>query len=266
MPANFESLQGRVALVTGAGSGIGQAAALRLAAAGVKVAALDHTRKEVAGTCDLIVRGGGEVLPLAADVARTAPMIRAFERIRCTWRRLDIVFANAGINGVWAGLDKLRPEEWDRTIAVNLRGTFLTVKFALPLMRRRGGAIILTSSVQGTRVFSNSGASAYATSKAGQVAFGRMCALELAKHHIRVNTICPGAIRTHIGARTLVRDSAQQLHLPVKFPRGTIPLTTGQPGSADQIADLVLFLASDAASHVTGTEVFIDGAESLLLG
>jgi NAD(P)-dependent dehydrogenase (short-subunit alcohol dehydrogenase family) len=193
-------------------------------------------------------------------------MARAFDRIRRTWRRLDIVFANAGINGVWAGLEKLRPEEWDRTIAVNLRGTFLTVKFALPLMRRHGGAIILTSSVQGTREFSNSGASAYATSKAGQVAFGRMCALELAAHHIRVNTICPGAIRTHIGKRTTVRDSAQQLHLPVKFPRGTVPLTTGEPGSTDQIADLVLFLASTSASHITGTEVFIDGAESLLLG
>jgi NAD(P)-dependent dehydrogenase (short-subunit alcohol dehydrogenase family) len=266
MPPDFASLQGRVALVTGAGSGIGQATALRLAAAGVKVAALDRTRRDLQETCGLITKAGGEVLPLAADVARTAPMRRALDRVRHNWGRLHIVFANAGINGVWAGLDKLRPAEWDRTIAVNLRGTFLTVKFALPLMRRNGGAVILTSSVQGTRMFSNSGASAYATSKAGQVAFGRMCALELAAHHIRVNTICPGAIRTHIGAQTTVRDTAQQLHLPVKFPRGTIPLTTGRPGSADQIADLVLFLASDAASHVTGTEVFIDGAESLLLG
>ena len=266
MPTDSASLQGRVALVTGAGSGIGQAAALRFATAGVKVAALDRTRRELDVTCELITRDGGEVLPLTADVARTAPMLRAFDRIRRKWGRLDIVFANAGINGVWAGLDKLRPAEWDRTLAVNLRGTFLTVKFALPLMRRRGGAVILTSSVQGTRVFSNSGASAYATSKAGQVAFGRMCALELAAHHIRVNTICPGATQTHIGARTVVRDSAQKLHLPVKFPRGTVPLTPGRPGSADEIADLVLFLASDAASHVTGTEVFIDVAESLLLG
>ena len=193
-------------------------------------------------------------------------MLRAVARIKRAWGRLDIVFANAGINGVWAGLDKLRPEEWDKTIAVNLRGTFLTVKFALPLLKRRGGSVILTSSVQGTRMFSNSGASAYATSKAGQVAFGRMCALEFAAHHIRVNTICPGAIRTHIGDHTTVRDSAQQLHLPVKFPRGSIPLTTGHPGSAGQIAELVLFLASDNASHITGTEVFIDGGESLLLG
>lgn len=266
MSANLESLKGRVALVTGAGSGIGQAAAVRLAAAGVKVAALDQTRKEIQGTCDLITLAGGVVLPLVADVARTAAMTRAFARLKCTWGRLDIVFANAGINGVWAGLGKLRPEEWDRTMAVNLRGTFLTVKFALPLLRRRGGSVILTSSVQGTRVFSNSGASAYATSKAGQVAFGRMCALELAAHQIRVNTICPGAIRTHIGENTTVRDKPQQLHLPVTFPRGTVPLTPGRPGSSNQVADLVLFLASESASHITGTEVFIDGAESLLLG
>jgi NAD(P)-dependent dehydrogenase (short-subunit alcohol dehydrogenase family) len=266
MSDNLESLQGRVALVTGAGSGIGQAAAIRLAAAGVKVAALDQTRKEIKETCERITQAGGTVLPLVADVARTAAMTRAFARLKRTWGRLDIVFANAGINGVWASLAKLRPEEWDRTMAVNLRGTFLTVKLALPLLRRRGGSVILTSSVQGTRVFSNSGASAYATSKAGQVAFGRMCALELAAHHIRVNTICPGAIRTHIGENTTVRDTAQQLHLPVTFPRGTVPLTTGRPGSSHQIADLVLFLASESASHITGTEVFIDGAESLLLG
>ncbi len=255
-----------MALVTGAGSGMGQSTALRLAAAGVKVAALDQTRKQVQGTAELIRHGGGSVLPLAADVSSTASMTRAFERIRKKWRRLDIVFANAGINGVWARLDKLRPEEWDHTIAVNLRGTFLTVKFAVALMGRRGGSIVITSSVQGTRVFSNSGASAYATSKAGQLAFGRMCALELAKRRIRVNTVCPGAIRTNLGKRTWIRDKPQQLHLPVKYPRGTVPLTTGLPGSTDQVADLVLFLASDEASHITGTEVYIDGAESLLLG
>lgn len=266
MPDSSASFRGRVALVTGAGSGIGHAAARRLAAAGAKVAVLDLNRRDLQVTCDEITRAGGVALPLTADVSSVAGMTRAFARLKRTWGRLDIVFANAGINGVWAALEKLRPAEWDHTMAVNLRGTFLTVKFALPLMKHRGGSIILTSSVQGTRTFSNSGASAYATSKAGQVAFGRMCALEFAAHHVRVNTICPGAVRTHIGARTTVRDSAQQLHLPVKFPKGSIPLTTGQPGSADQIAELVYFLASDHASHITGTEVYIDGAESLLIG
>lgn len=266
MPDSPASFRGRVALVTGAGSGIGHAAALRLAAAGAKVAVLDLNRRDLQVTCNEITRAGGVALPLTADVSSVADVKRAFARLKRTWGWLDIVFANAGINGVWAALEKLRPAEWDRTIAVNLRGTFLTVKYALPLMKRRGGSIILTSSVQGTRIFSNSGASAYATSKAGQVAFGRMCALEFAAHHIRVNTICPGAIHTHIGARTTVRDSAQQLHLPAKFPKGTIPLTTGRPGSAEQIAELVYFLASDHASHITGTEVYIDGAESLLIG
>jgi NAD(P)-dependent dehydrogenase (short-subunit alcohol dehydrogenase family) len=227
---------------------------------------LDQERAHVQATSALITNGGGMALPLVADVSRTADVTRAFARLKRTWRHVDIVFANAGINGVWAGLEKLRPAEWDHTLAVNLRGAFLTVKYALPLMRRRGGSIILTSSVQGTRVFSNSGASAYASSKAALVAFGRMCALELAVHHIRVNTICPGAITTHLSAHTTVRQNARQLRLPVSFPSGTIPLTAGRPGAAGQVADLVLFLASESAAHITGTEVYIDGGESLLLG
>lgn len=114
-------------------------------------------------------------------------------------------------------------------------------------------------------MFSNTGASAYATSKAGQVAFGRMCALELAKHRIRVNTICPGAIETDIEDNT-ERRKTKRLRVSVKFPDGQIPLSHGKAGTAQQVAQLVAFLASDAASHITGTEVYIDGAQSLLQG
>lgn len=266
MESNFTGKEERVAIVTGAGSGIGQGTALQLAAAGVRVAVLDRTHAALKQTVHLIRRSGGDWLALAVDVSHAKSMERAFARVQRTWGRLDIVFANAGINGVWASLEKLAPEEWDRTMAVNLRGTFLTVKHGSALMKRHGGTIIITSSVQGNRTFSNSGASAYATSKAAQVAFGRMAALELAKDRIRVNTICPGAITTHIAARTTVRTRPNELRLPVKFPRGNIPLTRGRPGSPSQVGDLVLFLASDRASHITGTEIYIDGAESLLLG
>ena len=260
-----ESLAGKVALITGGSSGIGKAAALRLAEAGVKVAVVGRTPDEVQQACREIAATGGEVLPLIADVSRTAAMTRAYDRLKRTWGRLDIVFANAGINGVWTSLAKLKPEEWDETIAINLRGTFLTVKLALPLLQRRGGSIIITSSVNGTRMFSNTGASAYATSKAGQVAFARMCALEFATHRIRVNTICPGAIATHIEHNTEIRG-VTGLRLPVNFPKGKVPLTDGLPGSADQVAQLVMFLASAQADFITGTEIFIDGAESLLAG
>ena len=178
---------------------------------------------------------------------------------------MDIVFANAGINGVWASLEELEPEEWDKTININLTGTFLTVKYAVPYLKRQGGSVIITSSVNGTRIFSNTGATAYSCTKAAQVAFTKMVALELAQDRIRVNVICPGAIDTNIDENTERRD-LEEITEPVEFPEGKIPLTDGKPGTSQQVAQLVLFLASEASSHITGTEVWIDGGESLLKG
>ncbi|MDB6170271.1 MAG: 3-ketoacyl-ACP reductase [Verrucomicrobia bacterium] len=260
-----KNLRGKTALITGGGSGIGKASALELAARGARVALFDRRVADLRQAKREIVARKGICLTVAGDVASERAIARCMARIRREWGRLDIVFANAGINGVWTRLENLRTSEWDETIRINLRGTFLTVKGALPLLRQRGGSVIITSSVQGTRLFHNSGASPYATSKAAQLAFGRMIALELADHRIRVNTICPGAIRTNLGKNTEVRD-VENLHLPIIVPKGAVPLTGGAPGSPEQVARLVAFLASDEASHITGTEVFIDGGESLLLG
>ena len=176
-----------------------------------------------------------------------------------------IVFANAGINGVWAPLEDLTPEEWDQTLSINLKGTFLTVKYTVPYLKKQGGSIIVTSSVNGTRIFSNTGATAYSCSKGGQVIFSRMVALELAPHKVRINTICPGAIKTNIGENTEQRN-VEEVKIPVEFPEGEIPLTGDRPGTIEQVAELVLFLASDASSHISGAEIFIDGAQSLLQG
>ena len=192
-------------------------------------------------------------------------MERAIGEVQARWGRLDVVFANAGINGVWAPLEELAPEEWDRTININLRGTFLTVKYAIPLLKKQGGSVIITSSVNGTRIFSNTGATAYSCTKAAQVAFTQMAALELAKHRIRVNVVCPGAITTDIDDNTQHRNVEKEKE-PVDFPEGEIPLTRGKPGTSEQVAQLVLFLASDRSSHVTGTPIWIDGAQSLLMG
>jgi NAD(P)-dependent dehydrogenase (short-subunit alcohol dehydrogenase family) len=186
----------------------------------------------------------------------------AVEAVIQRWGRLDVVFANAGVNGVWAPLEELEPEEWSRTIAINLTGTFLTLKYTAPYLKKQGGSVIVNASINGTRVFSNTGATAYASSKAGQVAFTKMVALELAPYQVRVNVICPGAIETKIGENTEHRD-IDDLGVPVEFPKGWHPLR-GRPGTADQVAQVVLFLASDAASHVTGTELWIDGGESLI--
>ncbi|MDQ3803303.1 MAG: SDR family oxidoreductase [Acidobacteriota bacterium] len=258
-------LEGKVALVTGAGSGIGRAAALLLAREGARVAALDLAGGELERTAAQIKGGGGEALPLACDVSQPEQVRQAVGRAAAEWGRVDIVFANAGINGVWASLEELEPEEWDRTLGVNLKGTFLTVKYAVPYLKRRGGSVIVTSSVNGTRVFSNTGATAYSCSKAAQVAFAKMVALELARHRVRVNVICPGAIETQIERSTEERD-LEGVREPVEFPEGEIPLTDGEPGAADEVARLVLFLASDASRHISGTEVWIDGAQSLLRG
>lgn len=259
-------LAGRVALVTGAGSGIGKAAALRLAREGARIGALGHTADELAETVETIKAGGGEAMMLVADVAVPQQMEQAVATLVQAWQRLDIVFANAGINGVWAPLEKLAPEEWERTIRINLTGTFLTLHYAVPHLKSAGGgSVIITSSVNGTRIFSNTGATAYSCSKAGQVALAKMAALELAKNRIRVNVICPGAIATEIQDNTRQRD-LEAVREPAEYPAGKIPLTDGQPGTAEQVAELVLFLASDRSSHITGTPVWIDGAESLLKG
>jgi NAD(P)-dependent dehydrogenase (short-subunit alcohol dehydrogenase family) len=228
---NNRELTGKVALITGAGSGIGKASALLFARQGAKVAALGRTEDELAQTVREIEQLGGEGLVVLADVSEVDDMQRAIAEIAQTWGQLDIVFANAGINGVWAPLDELEPEEWDKTIQINLRGTFLTVKYAIPLLKKNGGSILITASVNGTRIFSNTGATAYSCTKATQVAFTKMAALELAKHRIRVNVICPGAIETEINDSTEKRD-IDSIKEPVEFPEGSIPLTDGQPGNS----------------------------------
>ncbi len=258
--------QSKVALITGAGSGIGKAAACLLAEGGYRIGALDMDEADVRRAVDEIARRRGEVIPLVADVSDPSQMRQSIDRLAGQFGRLDVVFANAGINGVWAPLDELEPGDWDKTLGVNLKGTFLTVKYALPHLKRAGGgSVIVTSSVNGTRIFSNTGATAYSCSKAGQVAFAKMVALEVAKHRIRVNVICPGAIRTNINESTEKRQIQREKE-PVVFPEGNIPLTDGAPGTADQVARLVRFLASDDSAHITGTEVWIDGGESLLMG
>jgi NAD(P)-dependent dehydrogenase (short-subunit alcohol dehydrogenase family) len=257
-------MQGRRALVTGAGSGIGRAAALRLARAGADVALLSRTREELEEVAAEITGMGRTALVLVADTSSEAQMRRAFEKLAKAFTRLDFVFANAGVNGVWAPLDELTYDEWNQTMSINLGGTFLTLHLAVPLMKAEGGSILITSSINGTRTFTSAGASAYSTTKAGQVALAQMAALELAQHRIRVNVICPGAIESEIDDNTKKRDT-HEAKVPAEYPKGTVPLTAGKPGTAEEVADLVLFFASDSSRHISGTPVWIDGAQSLLV-
>ena len=259
------TVRGKVAFVTGAGSGIGRAAAELLGREGAKVALVSRDQSELREVEAAIKRSGGEATSLVCDVSVPADVQAAIEATVARWGRLDLVFANAGINGTWAPIDKLSVEEWDQVMAINLRGTFLTVHHAVPHLRKQGGSIVITSSVNGTRMFSNVGASAYATTKAGQVALAKMLALELGQDKIRVNVICPGWITTNIEESTdkSKLDDSQKL---AEYPEGVVPLTQGEPGRAEQVAELVRFLFSDASSHISGTEIWIDGAQSLLQG
>ncbi len=258
------NLAGKVALITGAGSGIGKATAVLLARQGVRVAALSHTAEEVEQTAAESKQVGGEGLAVVADIAHEGEMQRAVQQVVERWGRLDIVFANAGINGAWAPIEELTLDEWLRTINTNLTGTFLAIKYAVPHLKKQGGSIVITSSVNGTRTFSNTGATAYSTTKAGQVAMAKMLAVELAQYGIRVNAICPGATRTEISENTQSRD-VERIKFPVEFPKGSIPLG-GKPAEAEDVAQLVAFLVSDAAGMITGTELWIDGASSLVQG
>ena len=138
-------LSGKIALITGGGSGIGKAAALALARAGAGIAVISRTPDEIERTAAEVEKLGAPALPLSADISDEAAMRGAFDTLQKRFGRLDIVVANAGINGVWAPIDDLKPQEWDRTMAVNLRGTYLTLHLAVPLLKRRGGAIVVVS-------------------------------------------------------------------------------------------------------------------------
>lgn len=251
------------ALVTGAGSGIGKGAALRLAKGGAFVGLLGRTEDELEETLAEIRASGGDGMVLVADVSQADQMAEAVGRLIDVRKGLQIVVANAGINGTWAPIDDLTPEEFDKTIAINLRGTYLTLHHTVPFLKKTGGSIIVMSSINGTRTFTTPGATAYSATKAAQLAMVQQLALELGRHGIRINAICPGAIETEIDDNTNVRKK-RQTEVPVEFPEGDIPLTGGESGTIDDIADVVAFLASDASRHVTGTPIWVDGGQSLL--
>lgn len=260
-----DTMNDRVAFITGGGSGIGAATAKLLAQRGAKVIISGRTKEELDAVVAEIKDEGGEALAVTADISEVDDVKNAYAQIIEKYGRLDIVFANAGVNGTWAPIDELEPDEFRKTVDINLNGTFFTIKYAVPHLREHGGSVVVTSSVNGTRNFVNSGATAYSSTKAAQVAMTKMLALELAKDRIRVNVICPGMIDTQIDENTS-RENLERASEPVEYPAGKIPLTDGEPGSSAQVAQLVAFLASDASSHITGTEVWIDGGQSLLQG
>jgi NAD(P)-dependent dehydrogenase (short-subunit alcohol dehydrogenase family) len=255
-------------VITGGSSGIGLASARKFLEEGAWVFLTGRDKakidKAVAGLSSDRCRG------FMVDVSNNEDMLVFFNKIRNEFHTIDVLFANAGVNGMWCPLEYLPVEEWDKTHAINTRGTFLTIKYAIPMMKANGGAIIINSSVNGTRIFSNKGASPYASSKSAQTTLGKMAALELAQHNIRVNIICPGPVNTNINDHTsnVHEDKIVTWH---EHPHGFIPLGPGKIedpktwGQPEQVAAAVLFLAGSKASFITGSELWVDGAQSLIM-
>jgi NAD(P)-dependent dehydrogenase (short-subunit alcohol dehydrogenase family) len=256
-------LKEKVAFITGGASGIGAGTARRFIEEGAQVAIADLQQEEGEKMQKELASVGGQVIFIQCDVTDPKSVERAIQQTVDRFGKLNVVYANAGINGVWAPIDELQPDEWDKTIDINLKGTFLTIHYAVPHLKRAGeGSIIVTSSVNGNRVFTSAGAHAYSTSKAGQVTLMKMVALELGRHNIRCNAVCPGYIPTHIQDRTEQRNT-EKIGLKIEMPQGNPALHEGQ-GEPFDVGNACVFLASDLGRHVSGIELYVDGASSLM--
>lgn len=244
-------LTDKTALITGASTGIGLATAERFIAEGARVY-LTGRRKEVldAATQKL----GDHAIAIQNDVSDLDDLDRLFERIAADGSRLDIVFANAGGGEANQPLDSLSPEAFDHTFGINLRGTVFTIQKALPLLND-GGSIVLTGSSSAHR--GTAGFGVYSATKAAIRQFGRVWAAELAPRGLRVNTIAPGPTDTP-GLRGLAENPEQARALLDGMASST-PLRRAADPS--EIANAVLFLASDQSSFITGSELFVDGGE-----
>ena len=242
------SLAGKTALVTGASRGIGRAIALALAEQGANVALNYRASAQAAEeACRAVTELGVEAIAVEADVAQAVEVERLVKSALDRFERIDILVNNAGIvrDGL---LLRMSEDDWDAVLATNLRGAFLCTKAVLRgMVRQRSGRIIAISSVAG--VMGNAGQANYAAAKAGLIGFTRSVAREVASRGITANVVAPGFIETDIW--TAVSQEAREKFL------GLVPL--GRPGSAEEVAGLVAFLASELAAYITGQVLNVDG-------
>ena len=249
-----QDFTGRVAFVTGAGSGIGRATALAFAATGASVALADRDREPVKETARLVEQAGACALALTCDVSRAEDVQAALNRTIETLGHLDFAFNNAGLEQPVAPIDRIAEEDFDRLIAVNLRGVFLCMKHQVPLLLRNGGGVIVNTS-SGAGVKGIAGQAAYAATKFGVIGMTKAAALDYAAQGIRVNAICPGIIETPMMDRFSGGTPEGRARVIAQEP-------VGRMGRPEEIASAVLWMCSDPAAFMTGHALVMDGGQT----
>ncbi|MBX9933363.1 MAG: glucose 1-dehydrogenase [Methylobacterium sp.] len=243
---------GKVAFITGAAGGIGRAAAVAFAAEGARVAILDRTEDMLKDTEAAVKNLGAEVFALGCDVSKPKRVEAAVGQVIERFGRLDVAFNNAGVENKAAPLHEIELEEWDRILDINLRGTFVCMKHELAQMVRQGGGVVVNTS-SGAGIRGVAGGASYAASKFAIIGMTKSAALDYATQNIRVNAILPGNIETAMMDRFTGGDIQKAIDLePV-----------GRLGRPEEIAEAVLWMASDLGGFVTGSSIVVDGGWSL---
>ena len=244
-------LEGKVGLVTGGTSGIGRETAILFARAGAKVAVAGRREKEGEEAVELIRAAGGDAVFVKTDVSKAADVDVLVKKAVEQFGRLDVAFNNAGIEGVWVPVARQSEKDFDRTISINLKGVWLCLKYELRQMLRQGGggAIVNAGSIYG--LIGDAGAAAYSASKWGVIGLTKSAALENARNGIRVNAVCPAAVKTAMADRLFGAAEVRE------FAINSHPL--GRFGTPQEIAEAVVWMCSDRASFMTGQTLILDG-------